>query len=244
MKVTFFAFCAVLSISVTFAAHATVTAPISAHDVKEEWEQNPLVERITDPEILKQLRALRQRVRDTGCDVNMCFALQGDDFISDEEFEDQKNFADLLIAILTTDSPGNYCAVQYGLTTKPISPLIGDKLEFLKRLRKAKRVGGFDTNIAAALGYTGFQLRPRAEDANKIIVLGDGLESVGFAPIGIADRIREEGTNICAVAIGGYSTDSLLKIVGGDENKIAEIDYFFQLAEVINGLVFDVCGYY
>lgn len=244
MKATFFAFCAFLSISLTFASPSTLTAPVSAHDVREEWEHNPLVERITDPEILKQLRGLRQRVRDTGCDVNMCFAFQGDDFISDEEFEDQKNFADLLIAILTTDMPGNYCAVQYGLTTKAISPLIGDKLKFLESLRKAKRVGGFDTNIAAALGYTGFQLRPRTEDANKIIILGDGLESVGFAPIEIAKRIRKQGTNICAVAIGGYSTDSLLKIVGEDENKIVEIDYFFELAEVINGLVFDVCGYY
>lgn len=208
----------------------------------EAWESNPLLNRTTDPNLLAQLRGLRQKVKDTGCDINLCFAMQGDDFISDGEFEDQANFIDLIVAILT-DAPGNYCAVQFGSTSKRISGLTGNKNEFLRRVRKAKRVGGFDTNVAAALGYTGFQLRPRVEDANKVIVLGDGLESLGFKPVRIANRIRKLGIDISAVAIGGYSISSLLEIVGGDENKIVEIDEFFELAEVIYGLVFDVCGY-
>ena len=212
------------------------------HQETEEWENNRLVKRITDPEILRQLRAVRQKVLDTGCNINLCFALQGDDFIKDSEFQDQIDFIDIMLAILTTDTPGNYCAVQYGQTTYRISPLTEDKETFLTTLRETRRVGGFDTNIAGALGYTGFQLRARTEDANKIIILGDGLESVGFLPRRIARRIRKDGTDISAVAIGGYSTAALYDITR-DYNKIVEIEEFFKLAEIINGLVVDVCGF-
>ena len=207
------------------------------------WGKNPLL-RETNATVLRQIRALRQRVRDTGCDVNLCFALQGDDFITDAQFLDQINFVDLMIAILGTDQSGNYCAVQYGSTTSPISPLTFKKNKFLKTLRRAKRVGGLDTNIAGALGYTGFQLLPRREDANKIILLGDGLESVGFRPKRIAKRVVKGGIDISAVAVGGASYDALKDIVGGDSNKIVPIGGFFELAEIIVGLVVDVCGYY
>lgn len=226
---------------VLFATYSATTIPNTVHQA-EEWETNPLV--VGSPEVLRKLRALRQNVRDTGCDVNLCFALQGDEFITDEDFEDQKNFVDLMVAILTTDKPGNYCAVQYGLTTKHIHKLSGEKRNFLKDVRKAQRVGGdLETNIAAALGYTGFQLISREEDANKIIILGDGLESIGFAPKRIAKVVRARGVDICAVAVGGFSTVALQDIVGGDLNKIFTIDGFFELAEVVYGFVNDVCGF-
>ena len=182
------------------------------------WGKNPLL-RETNVTVLRQIRALRQRVRDTGCDINLCFALQGDDFITDKQFQDQINFVDLMIAILTTDKKGNYCAVQYGSTTKPISPLTFRKRKFFRKLRKAKRVGGLDTNVAGALGYTGFQLLPRDDDANKVIILGDGLESVGFRPKRIAKRILKGGIDISAVAVDSASYDALKDIVGGDSNN-------------------------
>lgn len=213
------------------------------HHTHHIWEQNPLL-RNTDPETLRKLRALSQNVRDNGCDVNLCFALQGDDFITDAEFEDQKNFVDLMVAILTTDRGGNYCAVQYGRTTKAISRLTKHKEHFLNTLYHTQRVGGEHTNIASALGYAGFQLRPRDGDANKLILLSDGLDSVGFAPRYIANRVRKDGIDISAVAVGGSSYYGLLDIVGGDANRVVTIDGFFELGEIVAGLVSNVCGYY
>ena len=228
------------SISLCFALIFTL---VFVSTEAQWWGKNPLL-RETNVTVLRQIRALRQRVRDTGCDINLCFALQGDDFITDKQFQDQIDFVDLMIAILTTDKSGNYCAVQYGSTTSPISPLTFKKWRFLRKLRKAKRVGGLDTNVAGALGYTGFQLLPRDDDANKVIILGDGLESVGFRPKRIAKRILKGGIDISAVAVGGASYDALKDIVGGDSNKIVPIDGFFELAEIVVGLVVDVCGYY
>lgn len=221
---------------------AVLSAANFAH-AQDRIADNPLVNGSTDPNLLRDLRALAQNVRDRGCDVNLCFALQGDDYITDFEFESQKNFVDLIIAILTTDQPGNFCAVQYGRTTRAISRLTRNKNQFLNRLDRATRVGGFDTNIAAALGYTGFQLRARTEDARKLIILGDGLETIGFRPRRIARRIRSEGTRICAVAVGGFDTEALEDITG-DPNLVLKIDEFFELAEIVVGLVNDVCGFF
>lgn len=224
---------------------ALITIIVASVDAKP-WFKNPLLKKIkreTRPKVLKQLRALRQNVRDKGCDVNLCFALQGDDFITDKEFQDQKDFVDLMVAILTTDEPGNYCAVQYGRTTYPISPLTFKKSQFLRNIQRVRKIGGLDTNIAGALAYTGFQLRPRVEDANKIIILGDGLESVGFRPKRIAKRVHKDGIDISAVAVGGASYPALKEIVGYDKNKVVEIDEFFELAEIVVGLVTDVCGF-
>lgn len=219
----------------------SIAAALSLVVATEPWENNPLIKSSTDPDVLRKLRALTQNVRDRGCEVNLCFALQGDDFITTEEFQAQKDFVDLLVAILTTDEPGNYCAVQYGRTTGFISNLIGNKIRFLNRVANAVPVGGTQTNIASALGYTGFQLRPRVEDANNIIILGDGLETIGFRPKIVAKQILKEGTRISAVAIGGFSIEALKEITG-DKNLIFEIDSFFDLAEVVVGFVNDVCG--
>lgn len=206
------------------------------------WEKNPLL-KTTNPETLRKLRALAQDVNNFGCDINLCFALQGDDFITDEEFEDQKNFVDLMIAILTTDKPGNYAGVQYGRTTRSISPLMGAKETFLGKLHGSARVGGLHTNVASAIGYCGFQLRARVEDANKIVLLGDGLDSVGFRPKFIANRVRKDNIDISAVAVGGVSYTGLFEIVGGDPNKVLTIDGFFELGEIVVGLITNVCGY-
>lgn len=214
----------------------------TGHTYRAPWESNPLLS-TTNPETLQKLRAVAQDVNDLGCDVNLCFALQGDDFITDEEFEDQKNFVDLMIAILTTDAPGNYAGVQYGRTTRSISSLSGDKEYFLSKLHESARVGGLHTNVASALGYCGFQLRPRQEDANKIVLLGDGLDSVGFRPKFVANRVRKDNIDISAVAIGGVSFTGLIEIVGGDPNKVVTIDGFFELGEIVVGLISSVCGY-
>lgn len=227
--------------SVVLLATYIIGFLVSLSSAVEPWEGNPLINSSTDPEILLKLRALTQNVRDRGCEVNLCFALQGDDFVTEAEYQAQKDFVDLIVAILTTDEPGNFCAVQYGRTTGRISPLTQYKIPFLNKVANAKQVGGLQTNIAAALGYTGFQLRPRKEDANKVILLGDGLETIGFAPRFVARRIRKEGIRICAVAIGGFSTNAL-RAITGDGNLIFEIDSFFDLAEVVVGFVNDVCG--
>lgn len=204
------------------------------------WENNPYV--TTDPELLKELRGLRQKVVDRGCDINLCFAIDGSGSVTPAQFQKQKDFVDLIVNIITTDEPGNYCAVQYGTSLRAISPLTKKKGKFIRKLHKSKQVGGL-SNIAGALGYTGFQLRPRTEDANKLVILGDGFDSIGFRPRKISTRILSEGIDICAIAVGPSDVQGLNAITG-DPGRVLRLASFFELSEIIVDIVNDACGYF
>lgn len=191
---------------------------------------------------LQELRALRQNVVDNGCDINLCFAIDGSGSVTPAQFQKQKDFVDLIVNILTTDEPGNFCAVQYGTSLKAISPLTKKRNRFLKKLQRSKQVGGL-SNVAGGLGYTGFQLRPRVEDANKVIILGDGFDSIGFRPKVVATQILEDDVDICAVAVGISDVEGLNAITG-DPGRVVRLKDFFDLGEIVVDVVNDACGYY
>lgn len=203
----------------------------------QSWEDSPLITNVTQ---LTELRALRQRVVDNGCDINLCFAIDASASVNSTEFMQQQNFVDLIINILATEKPKNYCGAQYGSGVGVISTLTSNKDLFAQKVFEARQIGGF-SNIAGAIGFTGFQLIPRREDANKIIILGDGFDSIGFAPMVVADQVRSEGIDICAVAIGDADLPALNKITG-DPGRVLTLTSFFQLAEIISAVVVEACG--
>lgn len=223
---------------------AAALCALTAAATVESWEMNAIVQEdiATNVTRLTELRALRQNVRDRGCDINLCFAIDGSGSVTPAQFQKQKDFVDLIINILTTDEPGNFCAVQYGTSLRSISPLTRRKNRFVRKLDRSRQVGGL-SNIAGALGYTGFQLRPRKEDANKLIVLGDGFNSIGFEPRKVARQVLEEGISICAVAVGESDVEGLNAITG-DPGRVVRLNDFFDLGEIVVDVVNDACGFY
>lgn len=208
----------------------------------EEWETSEILQSVP-VSVLIELRALRQDVVTKGCPVNLCFALQGDKHITDDEYRQQKNFVDLVVAITTTDDRGNFCAVQYGRSNKAISALSKKKIKFLNKMQRSRRVGGSGSNIAGALAYAGFQVRTRARNPRKIILFGDGFSNIGAEPTEVAATIREEGTEICAIAVGDYDLDKLADITTS-RNRVLGIRDYYDLGEIIVATVYDVCSYF
>lgn len=215
-------------------------APVAA-EVTEPWESNALLQNVNITQ-LRDLRALRQEVRSRGCTVNVCFAMQGDNFLSTRQFNSQKNFIELMVSLTATDRRGHFCAVQYSRTTSPISSLTRRKIRFLNKVQNSRRNGLNDTNISAALAYSGFQLRTRRNQPRKIILFGDGFDNAGPDPIGIAAEVRSEGTEICAVAVGDLRrTRDLVDIVGAPE-RVFQINEYLDLGEIVHAIVNNVCG--
>lgn len=210
---------------------------------REAWEDNPLIADLPAA-FFRDLRSLRQEVKTRKCPVNLCFAIQGDNFVNEEDFIAQKNFIELVVAITTTDAPGNFCAVQYGRTTSPISKLIGKKIKFLNKVQRANQVGGYETNIASALAYAQFQLRPRLDDPRKIILFGDGLDTVGEDPINVAKDLRKEGTELCAVQVGDIENSRALRQITGSRNRVLKIRQYLDVGEIIIAIVHDICSYF
>ena len=197
------------------------------------------------PENLLQIRAIQQQVAAKGsCNPNICFALDGSGSISSADYSAQKDFAQLIAAIISVDPDAAYAAVQYGLRNIAISDLTSDANSFLLDLDGSILAGAPRTFIAAGLGYCINQLRPRIEDANKIILFGDGRSNFGGNPVSVAQRFlppRGSGS-ICAVGIGFQNTAVLQAIVGGNPNRVLQVDEYFELMDILEVIISDICG--
>lgn len=99
------------------------------------------------------------------------------------------------------------------------------------------------TFIRAGLLYCFNKLRKRPDDANKIVLLGDGNANLGGDPVAIADRLREQtGGEICAVGVDYANMQVLLDIVGGDPAMVLTVDDFFELSDILETLIAQVCN--
>lgn len=201
----------------------------------------PLLE--SEPEeMMEKLYLMREEVIDRGCDTNLCFVLQGGDAVTDQDYLDQQNFVDIVIAIIATDDPANLGAVQYNNRFTPISNLTGNVNNYLERLYSSyRRPGG--TNIQAGIRYCARVLRPQKGDANKIVLLGNGFATIGRNHIRAARRFFDERGTVCAVAVGQTNMRQLAALTQS-RDRIVNIDGYFELAEIIVDVVRDVCGYY
>ena len=197
------------------------------------------------PENLLKIRAIQQKVAAKGsCNPNICFALDGSGSISSADYRAQKDFVELVSAIISVDPNAAYAAVQYGLRNVAISDLTSDANAFLLDVDRSHLAGAPRTFIAAGLGFCISELRPRTEDANKIVLLGDGRSNFGGNPVPVARQfLPPRGTgSICAVGVGFQNTKVLQDIVGGDRNKVLPVDGYFELIDILDVLVSDICN--
>lgn len=208
----------------------------------EEWESIPLASSL-DPDELRRLRGLSQEVRRNGCPINLCFALQGGDYITDDEFRVQKEFAQIVTIIITAIRRSNFCAVQYATRNYEISELTRRTGRFFRRLDRADRAPGGERNVAAALGYTAFQLLPQERNPRKIIVMGDGQATLGFFPAFVSSSILNEDIGICAIPVGADQDAAALADITQSADRVIQLGDFFSLAGAIFEVVVDACGF-
>ena len=200
---------------------------------------------IASPEALLRARGLRQMVTAQGtCNPNVCFALDGSGSVSEGEFEAQRDFVTLVAAIVGADTDAAFAAVQYGLRNIAISSLTNDVDSFLLDVDASELARADRSFIAAGLGFCINELRPRPEDANKIVLIGDGESNFGGNPIPIARRFRQPRGNgaICAVGIG-FRNLRVLRRITGSRSRVLDIDEFFELLDILDQVVFEICDF-
>lgn len=193
----------------------------------------PTASRKTVQEIIKE---------NGGCNVNLCFALDGSGSISFDEYELEKNFV-LQVVVALAGNPREVAAVQYGLDNLPISPLTDDISQFLLAVNADLRASAPVTFIAGGIAYCQRQLRNMDNDANKIVVIGDGRSNFGGNPVPLADTFRTTGGEICSVGIDFDDTkiQTLIGIANGSEN-VFTVQNYQGLFDIIDPLVLQICG--
>lgn len=161
-------------------------------------------------------KALRQAVRqilakfsaDGACNTNICFALDGSTNILPKKFGLQKVFVSLIASLLSTGGAESFFSgVQYSDTTTPIEPPTTKIKDFLADLDTVEQVGMDTRNVAAGLGYCGFQLF--SKPTGVLLILGSGSPTVGFDPSVVANRIRppKGSSPIFAISTAGDRKD-------------------------------------
>lgn len=191
-------------------------------------------------EKITALRNVESAVREQGCDTNLCFALQGGDFVSNAEYLAQKNFVDIIIQIVTTGAPANYAGAQYHSGILPISDLTKNRTVYLRKLHRSMRHSG-GTNIASGIRFCAKQMRQRRGDANKMVIIGNGFRTRGREQNRAARNFLNLGGALCAVSVGKSPNLPALEKLTRDAGRIVTIDEFFELSEIIVQVVQDVC---
>lgn len=209
------------------------------------------------PESLRQggvddiVASATRKVRDNGCDPNVCFALDGSGSITTRQFELQKDFVELVSAVISTDPEGTYSAVQYGLGLRSITRRPTSNIErFLYAVNGARQIKSSSTFIAPGIANCIRQLRGRRfrGEPKKIVLLGDGQANFDstllLSPANLVRRWknRDSANAVCGVAVNFQSIDDWAAIVGGRRN-VVRVGQWERLVYSLEDLVVDVCGW-
>lgn len=204
----------------------------------------PTTTRATSLILEDQAHALRDRIDAAGgCNVNLCFSIDGSSAIQPAEFENQRSFVMDLASIIGEDEPIEYAAVQYGTGNSAVSPLTPDMNEFILRMEDMRQLGGL-SNEVAGISYCFSQLFRRPNEANKIIFFGEGRSGIGAMPLERADLFRSIGGEVCAVGAGFTDDAQLLRLAGGDKSMVFELDNFLDvlsLQQILEDMVVRIC---
>ena len=200
---------------------------------------NRILTKVQADKLIKALVAVE------GCNANVCFAIDGSGSINSEEFEKEKEFVLDVSSVISVDHPIEMAAVQYGTANTRITPLTASPELFNERVDATKQVGG-QSFVTGGLNYCIAQLARRPFEANKVILLGDGIENIGSRAARRAKWFRDVlGGDISVVTAGIADEENLLDIVGGDATRIYEVGGFLEVLDlqiVIEELTLDVCG--
>lgn len=189
------------------------------------------------------IQILRKRVRENGgCNVNLCFALDGSGSVSPKEFGAAKMIVSLVSRVITVDEKARLSAVQYAAANTAISPLTRNVKEFLQNVDDARRSSEEESFIGGGILYCADQIRAFPDGSNKLVLLGDGQNTLGFDPFDRADTFRELGGEIFAVGIGNVDKSVLRRILKGNVDNLILFDVNDEGKSIVDVVVDAVSG--
>lgn len=189
-----------------------------------------------------QREIIRHRIAAAGgCNANVCFALDGSGSIPSNAFKMQKDFVIDVASVLQFNDAVEVAAVQYASSVTTINNLSLLSSSFFDSVNDVTQLGG-GSSIASGINACSAELLKRKGEALKIVLLGDGRSNMGDAAIAAANLFRQNGGDVCTVAAGFANDAELLKIAGGDSDKVFTLNDFFEVIDVIEAQVRSICG--
>eukprot|EP00178_Gracilaria_changii_P000089 TRINITY_DN1007_c0_g1_i1.p1 TRINITY_DN1007_c0_g1~~TRINITY_DN1007_c0_g1_i1.p1 ORF type:complete len:265 (+),score=40.73 TRINITY_DN1007_c0_g1_i1:302-1096(+) len=190
------------------------------------------------------LAELRRKIAAAGgCNLNVCFAIDGSGSISSDAFTNERNFVLDVVSVIV-DNPVELGAVQYATSVSTITDLTPDDSTFNVLIENEQQLRG-QSFVVGGLNACFSQLARRPGEAQKIVLLGDGESNIGSSAVRRANDFRRFGGSVCVVAAGNADEDILLQIAGGDSDKLFQVDSFLdvlELEKIAEALALQICG--
>lgn len=118
------------------------------------------------------------------------------------------------------DDEFGIAAVQYGLANIPISPLTTDSGEFLSALQASSQVHVANTFLTAGFNYCFGELFKLDDGRNTMVVLGDGMSTLGPDTDGQVELFKTTGGRVFSVGVGrNQNRTALLSLAGGNPDN-------------------------
>lgn len=234
-----------------YVAQAQPTAPLEsraerATNLQSALPSNSFLSGPTGIETANTMVALQDKIIENGgCNLNICFGLDGSNLISNRDYEFQREFVQLVAATITIDERIKLSAYQYGLRLQRISKFTANANQFLLSLESAERQDAQDRSfLAPAIFQCQRDFRDNPEDANKIVLIGDGRTNYGrrSQAVRIAEQFLPPNNNgaICAVYVRRPASRFLERITQNRDRVLDVEDYFF-FADILDEVVSNVC---
>ncbi|PXF44452.1 Collagen alpha-5(VI) chain [Gracilariopsis chorda] len=233
--ILFFALCA--------AAFATVTT--TSADRRIDELDTPLTKGTANE---AEVQLALQIAEKTRCDPNICFAVDGSGSMDVTEFQLEKDFTNLVAAVVAYDEQARFAAVQYGLRPKFISRLTEDADAFLEAVHYTESLNAPRTFIAPGLAGCIRQFYYLKGEPKHIVLLGDGRSNFDsklppLDPVSIAQAFLANPNNtISAVGVGFDADDTMLTNIAGGEENVFNVGQWLEVTTVLAELVGEVCG--
>ncbi|PXF39744.1 hypothetical protein BWQ96_05161 [Gracilariopsis chorda] len=197
------------------------------------------------------IRTASEAVEARGCLAHVCFALDTSGSVTKQQFFYGRDFILDITAILGNDRRTKFAAGQYGRRTYKIASMTGDVATFNTEVGFSPYRHDSQTSVGSGIVFCHSQLRrarKKAADANivnKMVVIGDGRNTLGGDPIRRANNFRRKvGGEISTVSIGypGKEGERILSEVAGENGGVFTVDDYDELSEKVEDLVAEICG--
>lgn len=229
-----------------FAVVCVGNAQVSVEDIRTASNSTAKILATVGPSIFNgnltiTSRRLRWAIRrNLGCNVRVCFAIEGSNRVSDDNYRLQLEIAALSSAIISTDTRAEISAVQYSSTTFPIQDATKKVNLVVDSILKSKRNNENNINLGTGLAYCGFQVRNApGQTKGVVVVIGSGRFTSGFEPDLVANAVLTDSEIVFVKSTGQGAGEVFLKT---DRRDGLTLRKERDIERILNSLIPAVCS--
>lgn len=156
--------------------------------------------------------------------TSICFAIEGSNSISPEDFDLMKKVVVFTASLVSSDGNLQLAAVKYGNQVSPVSQLTRDVNAFITSVNSITQGNESFAFLQPAVRFCRTELMASKNSELKVIILGDGIQISFGSPVGQLDDLREDGVVVSVVAPSSANDREVLRLAGGDRNLVFDLN--------------------